>query len=105
MKAAGHPVDVLSVHFYPQGAEFSNDISTATELLRNRSTGSSGTRTMSPKLDRYAGLPDPRMQGWISGYYDAGTPIAITEYNWGAEAYINGATTQADIYGFSVPTG
>jgi PKD repeat protein len=26
-------------------------------------------------------------------------PIGITEYNWGAEAYINGATTQADILG------
>jgi hypothetical protein len=39
------------------------------------------------------------MQSWISGYYDAGTPIALTEYNWGDEANINGATTQADIYG------
>ena len=31
--------------------------------------------------------------------YYAGTPVAITEYNWGAEDHINGATTQADIYG------
>lgn len=39
------------------------------------------------------------MKGWISTYYYPGTPIAITEYNWGAEAFINGATTQADILG------
>jgi hypothetical protein len=31
--------------------------------------------------------------------YYPGRPIAITEYNWGAEDHINGATTQADIYG------
>jgi len=28
-----------------------------------------------------------------------GHPRAITEYNWGAESNINGATAQADIYG------
>jgi O-glycosyl hydrolase len=28
-----------------------------------------------------------------------GTLIGITEYNWGAESHINGATTQADILG------
>ena len=28
-----------------------------------------------------------------------GTPIAITEYNWGAEKSMNGATAQADILG------
>ena len=35
----------------------------------------------------------------MNTYYYAGTPIGITEYNWGAEGHINGATTQADIYG------
>jgi len=39
------------------------------------------------------------MKGWISSNYYANTPVAITEYNWGAENHINGATTQADIYG------
>jgi len=41
----------------------------------------------------------PRLRGWADTYYFPGTPIAITEYNWGAESHINGATTQADIYG------
>jgi hypothetical protein len=99
-KAAGHPVDVLSVHFYPQGAEFSNDVSQATQLLRSRSTRQLwdpnyvSESWIASKVDLI-----PRMQGWIASYYYPGTPIAITEYNWGAEAYINGATTQADIDG------
>jgi PKD repeat protein len=34
----------------------------------------------------------------VATYYP-GLKTAITEYNWGAEGHINGATTQADIYG------
>ena len=40
----------------------------------------------------------PRLQSWIADYYP-GTKIGITEYNWGAENHINGATAQADILG------
>lgn len=40
----------------------------------------------------------PRMRNWVNTYYP-GTPIAITEYNWGAEDDMNGATTLADILG------
>src|SRR5204862_119848 len=40
----------------------------------------------------------PRIKGWVATYYP-GLPTAITEYNWGAESHINGATTQADILG------
>ena len=32
METAGHPVDVLSVHFYPQGGEFGDDVSTNMKL-------------------------------------------------------------------------
>src|SRR6185295_18722307 len=39
------------------------------------------------------------LRGWADTYYWPGTPIGITEYNWGAEVHINGATTQADILG------
>ena len=99
-KAAGHPVDVLSVHFYPQGGEYGNDVSTATELLRNRST----RQLWDPNYTSESWIGAPvylilRLKSWIKNYYYAGTPVAITEYNWGAEGYINGATTQADIYG------
>ena len=41
----------------------------------------------------------PRLRDWANTYYFPGTPIGITEYNWGAEGHINGATTQADILG------
>ena len=40
----------------------------------------------------------PRIRNWVATYYP-GLKTAITEYNWGAESHINGATTQADIYG------
>ena len=41
----------------------------------------------------------PRLRNWVNTYYEPGTPIGITEYNWGAESHINGVTTQADILG------
>lgn len=95
-----HPIDIFSVHYYPQGAEFSNDVSTATQLLRNKSTRS----LWDPNYVDQSWINDkvqliPRIKNWVSTYYFPGTPVAITEYNWGAEPYINGATTQADIYG------
>jgi hypothetical protein len=40
----------------------------------------------------------PRLQNWVNTYYP-GTKIGVTEYNWGAESSINGATAQADILG------
>jgi hypothetical protein len=40
----------------------------------------------------------PRLKTWVSTYYP-GLQTAITEYNWGDEGALNGATTQADIMG------
>jgi hypothetical protein len=99
-KKSGHPIDVLSVHYYPQGAEYGDDDSTQTQLLRNRST----RELWDPKYvsQSYIGaVVDliPLLKGWVGKYYYAGTPVAVTEYNWGDEAHINGATTQADILG------
>jgi hypothetical protein len=99
-KAAGRPLDVLSVHFYPQGGEFSNDVTEATQLLRNRST----RQLWDPNYvsESWIATPVyliPRLRAWVTDYYYPDAPVAITEYNWGAEASINGATAQADIYG------
>ncbi len=97
---ASHAVDVVSVHFYPQAGEFSDDVSTATQLLRNRSTRQLWDSNY--VSESWIGQPVyliPRLKGWVAADYVAGTPVAITEYNWGAEGSINGATTQADIYG------
>ena len=92
-------LDVFSLHYYPQGGEFGNDTSTTMQQLRNRSTRS----LWDPNYTDATWINDkvmliPRMKGWVSTYYP-GLKTAITEYNWGAEAHINGATTQADIYG------
>ena len=40
----------------------------------------------------------PRLKNWVNSAYP-GTTIGLTEYNWGAENHINGATTQADVLG------
>ncbi|MBL8209504.1 MAG: cellulose binding domain-containing protein [Bryobacterales bacterium] len=94
------PVDIFSVHWYPQGGEFSNDVSTTMQLRRNRSTRSLwDPNYVDPTWINATVKLVPRLREWANTYYYAGTPIAITEYNWGAENHINGATTQADIYG------
>jgi hypothetical protein len=98
--ANGHRLlDVFTVHYYPQGGEFSDDVSTAMQLRRNRSTRS----LWDPSYVDETWINDRvqlirRLKSWVAASYP-GTPVGITEYNWGAENHINGATTQADIYG------
>jgi len=92
-------LDVFSVHYYPQGGEFGNDTSTTMQQLRNKSTRS----LWDPNYVDATWINDkvqliPRIRNWVATYYP-GLQTAITEYNWGAESHINGATTQADIYG------
>src|SRR5581483_4003506 len=92
-------LDVFTVHYYPQGGEFSDDTSSAMQLRRNRSTRS----LWDPSYVDETWINDsvqlvPRLKSWVNTYYP-GTLIGITEYNWGAENHINGATTQADILG------
>ena len=92
-------LDVFTVHYYPQGGEFSTDVSTAMQLRRNRSTRS----LWNPNYVDESWINDrvqlvPRLRNWVNSYYP-GTLTGITEYNWGAENHINGATAQADILG------
>jgi hypothetical protein len=93
-------LDVFAVHWYPQGGEaFSNDVSPAMSMLRNRSTRS----LWDPNYTDQSWINSrvqliPRIQGWVNTYYP-GLQTGITEYNWGAEGFINGATAQADVYG------
>jgi PKD repeat protein len=95
-------IDLFTVHYYPQGGEFwpDGDVSTAMQLRRNRSTRS----LWDPNYVDETWINDrvqliPRLRNWVNTYYYPGTPIGITEYNWGAESHINGATAQADLYG------
>ena len=93
-------LDYFTLHIYPQEAnQFTDDVSTATQLGRNRSTRALwDTGYVDQSWINTAMQLIPRMRNWVTNYYP-GTPIGITEYNWGAEGHINGATAQADILG------
>jgi hypothetical protein len=92
-------LDVFTLHCYPQGGEFGDDVSTAMQARRNRSTRSLWDPTYVDEtwINTQVRLI-PRMKAWVAQYYP-NTKIGVTEYNWGAEGNINGATTQADVYG------
>ena len=98
--AAGQRIlDIFTVHYYPQGGQYSNDTSTAMQLLRNRSTRALWDANYVD--ESWIGTQVrliPRLKSWAATYYP-GTQVGITEYNWGAENHINGATTLADIFG------
>ncbi len=92
-------LDYFTVHYYPQSGEFGNDISTSMQQLRNRSTRSLwDTNYVDASWIGSVVQLIPRLKSWVAAYYP-GTKIGITEYNWGAESNINGATAQADIFG------
>jgi hypothetical protein len=92
-------LDVVSVHYYPQGGEFSDDTSSAMQLRRNRSTRSLWDPNYVDEtwIGQVIKLV-PRLKSWVNTYYP-NTKIGVTEYNFGAEGHINGATTQADVLG------
>jgi len=93
-------LDYFTYHCYPQEGSVSGDaVDSATELLRNASTRVFwDTNYTDPSWIGSVIALIPRMRSWVTTNYP-GTKIGITEYNWGAEPYINGATAQADILG------
>lgn len=93
-------LDYFTLHCYPQeGSVGSDDVSSGTALLRNQSTRQFwDTNYTDPSWINSVIMLIPRMKNWVATYYP-GTKIGITEYNWGAEGNINGATAQADILG------
>jgi hypothetical protein len=100
-QAAGKRLlDIFTLHCYPQEGSVSGDaVDSATELLRNQSTRQFwDTNYVDPSWINSVIALIPRMRSWVTTNYP-GTKIGITEYNWGAEPSINGATAQADILG------
>ncbi|MBW3623812.1 MAG: cellulase [Armatimonadetes bacterium] len=92
-------LDLFTVHYYPQGGEFSNDTSELMQRRRNRSTRSLWDLRYTD--ESWIGTQVkliPRLKGWVNAHYP-GTPVGLTEYNWGATHHINGATAQADLLG------
>ena len=91
-------VDIASFHYYPQEG-VNGDVSTAMQLSRNRTTRS----LWDPTYKAESWINDtidmlPRMKGFVQNHYP-GLKLALTEYNWGADAFANGATAQADVLG------
>ena len=93
-------LDYFTLHCYPQeGSVGSDAVDSATELLRNQSTRQFwDPNFVDPSWINNIIMLIPRMKSWVATYYP-GTKIGVTEYNWGAESHINGATAQADILG------
>jgi hypothetical protein len=93
-------LDYFTYHCYPQeGNVGGNAVDSATELLRNQSTRVFwDTNYVDPSWINSVIALIPRMKNWVATNYP-GTKTGVTEYNWGAEAFMNGATAQADIMG------
>jgi hypothetical protein len=94
-------LDYLDVHIYPQvDGVYSDSLgSAAVQAARLRSTRQ--LWDTSYVHEGWIGQPVyliPRMKDWVANNYP-GTKLAITEYNWGAPEYMNGALAQADILG------
>ncbi len=94
------PVDVVSVHYYPVGGEFSTDVSVSMQRRRARSTRA----LWDPAYvdESWIGMPValiPRLRAWVDTHYVPGVPIALTEYHWGADTHMSGAIAQADLLG------
>lgn len=92
-------LDLFTLHYYPQGGEFSGDVSPAMLTRRNRSTRS----LWDPQYQDETWINEkvrlvPRMKEWVAQNYP-GTRIGLTEYSWGGDDHINGATAQADVLG------
>jgi len=93
-------LDMLDIHAYiaPGSVGDSALGDSATQALRLESTRAFWDPTY--KIDSLKDYPRfvPRMREWVDKNYP-GTKTGITEYNWGALKYLNGALAQADLLG------
>jgi hypothetical protein len=94
-------LDYLDLHIYPQvNGVFSENLgSSSVQAARLRST----RQLWDPSYVHEGWINQPvylipRMKQWVNDNYP-GTKLAITEYNWGAHSYLNGALAQADLLG------
>jgi hypothetical protein len=93
-------LDVLDVHFYPQGANvYGNAADAATAALRIRSTRSlwDPTYTDESWINEPVRLV-PRLKEWVGQNYP-GLAVSIGEYNFGGEQHMSGALAQAEALG------
>jgi hypothetical protein len=90
---------VFTVHYYPQSGEFSSSTAANIQLLRNRSTRSLWDPTYVDQswIGSVVQLI-PRLKSWVAQNYP-GLQTGLTEYSWGGDSSIGGATAQADLWG------
>ncbi len=96
-------IDILTVHCYNDGP--GSDDAQATQLARNAQTRMLwDPNFQDPNWYGDIGI-NGRVINWIptlramANQYYPGLEIGCTEYNWGDEPNLNGATTQADVLG------
>ena len=91
-------LDVLTIHYYPADL-YNDDVSPQVAEHRTRSTRALwDAEYVDESWIAEAIHLIPRMKGLIEQYYP-GTKFGIGEWNWGAEATMNGAVTIADVLG------
>ena len=99
-KVGRRTLDILDVHFYPQGSGlYGGQTDKATQALRLRATRS--LWDPSYRDESWIGQPlslIPRLNGWVTQNYP-GTRLGITEWNFGADSHINGGLAIADVLG------
>jgi len=92
-------LDVVDVHYYPQSGVYNDDTSPETNAKRLRSTRS----LWDPDYRDESWITEPirfipRIKETIEQTYP-GTPLFISEWNFGAETSMNGALAIADALG------
>ncbi|MEP7042098.1 MAG: glycoside hydrolase family 44 protein [Dokdonella sp.] len=108
LAGGAHAVDVLDLHYYPQGSgvALSDDDSPTTAARRLASlkelydpdwVSDSWISDLGDGDANHYDKPDliPRVRTWIDQYCP-GTRLAITEYNWGNDNTVSGAVAQAE---------
>ena len=100
MRTHTRTLDVLDVHFYPQGQGlYSGEVDRDAQARRLRATRALWDPSYTD--ESWIGEPVrliPRLKEWIAeGYPD--TKIGITEWNFGADKDMNGALAIADVLG------
>ncbi len=99
-KSGVRTLNVLDVHWYPQGANVSSPAADpTTAALRIRSVRSlwDPTYTDESWINQPVDLI-PRLQGWAAQDYP-GTKVGISEYNFGGEQSASGAVALAEALG------
>lgn len=97
--AGARSLDLLDVHFYPQGGEYSEDHGPKLAAKRLRSVRALWDPTYTD--ESWIGKPVmliPRLRAWVEQNYP-GTKIGLTEYSWGAEDTLNGGLALGEALG------